>query len=118
MKVEGTPVVFADPVDYFVEADAAGLLTLHFTLPAQVPLKHGSLKVELAIYDPSFFIAFSFAESSPVRLATNAPKGCTVSVKKPNEEQAAAQLSEDMFSGDANVNFGVSYADTAEILCQ
>ena len=118
VQIEGVPLAFVDPVDYFVEADDAGLLTLHFTLPAKTPLKHGSLKVDLSIYDPSFFIAFSFAETSPVTLASGAPPGCRVAVKKPNEQEAAAQLSEDMFSGDANVNFGVTYAETAEVVCQ
>lgn len=111
-------MAFVDPVDYFVEADGTGLLTLHFTLPAKTPLKHGSLKVDLSIYDPSFFIAFSFAETSPVALASSAPPGCKVAVKKPEQQEAAAQLSEDMFNGDANVNFGVTYAETAEVICK
>lgn len=118
LQIEQTPVAFTDPTDYYVEADDKGVLTLHFTLPTKLPLKHGSLKVDLSIYDPSFFIAFSFAPASPVTLASTAPKGCAVAIKKPDQDEAAAQLSESMFSGDASVNFGVSYADSAEILCQ
>jgi ABC-type uncharacterized transport system substrate-binding protein len=118
VQIEQTPVAFADPTDYYVEADDMGLLTLHFTLPAKLPLKHGSLKVDLSIYDPSFFIAFALAEQEPVTLAANAPPGCKVAVRKPDQAQAATQLSEDMFSGDASVDFGASYADGVEILCQ
>ncbi|MEZ5924764.1 MAG: DUF1007 family protein [Hyphomicrobiaceae bacterium] len=117
MTIEGEPVTFTAPVDYYVEADAQGLLTLTFTLPMQAPVKHGSLKVDLSIYDPSFFIAFSFAEKNPVRLASSAPVGCEISVRRPNQEQANTQLTEDMFAGEVTVDYGSSFADTAEIRC-
>ncbi len=118
MKIEGDAVAFTDPIDYFVEADDKGLLTLTFTLPAKSPVKHGSLKVDLAIYDPSFFIAFSFAQKDPVSLASAAPQGCKIAVKRPDQEQANTQLTEDMFAGEATVDYGESFADTAEIQCQ
>lgn len=118
MKIETDAVAFADPVDYYVEADDQGLLTLHFTLPAKSPVKHGSLKVDLSVYDPSFFIAFTFAQDNPVRLASTAPAGCKIAVKRPDQEQANNQLTEDMFSSETSVDFGVGFADTAEIACQ
>ncbi len=118
MKIEGDAVAFTDPTDYFVEADDKGLLTLTFTLPAKSPVKHGSLKVDLSIYDPSFFIAFSFAQTAPVSLASAAPAGCKIAVKRPDQEQANNQLTEDMFAGEATVDYGESFADTAEIQCQ
>jgi ABC-type uncharacterized transport system substrate-binding protein len=118
MKIEGDPVTFADPVDYYVEADDQGLLTLSFTLPAKSPAKHGSLNVDLSVYDPSFFIAFSFAEKNPVSLAAAAPSGCRIAVKRPDQEQANNQLTEDMFSGAASVDYGAGFADTAEIVCR
>ncbi len=118
MKIEGDAVAFTDPIDYFVETDDKGLLTLTFTLPAKNPVKHGTLKVDLSIYDPSFFIAFSFAQQDPVSLASAAPTGCKIAVKRPDQEQANNQLTEDMFTGEATVDYGESFADTAEIQCQ
>lgn len=118
MKIEGDAVAFTDPIDYFVEANDKGLLVLTFTLPAKSPVKHGSLKVDLSIYDPSFFIAFSFAQDNPVSLASAAPAGCKIAVKRPDQEEANNQLTEDMFAGEATVDYGESFADTAEIQCQ
>ena len=118
MTIEGIAVAFTDPIDYYVEADDQGLLTLTFTLPAKVPIKHGSLNVVLSVYDPSFFIAFTFAEKNPVSLASTAPPGCKIAVKRPDQEQANNQLTEDMFSANASVNYGAGFSDTAEIVCR
>ena len=56
---------FLEPVDYFLEyKDAA--LTLHFTLPLKTPVKPKQLALE--VFDPSYFIDFTFADKDPVRL--------------------------------------------------
>ena len=52
------------PIDYYLVFDNS-VLTLHFTLPLKTPVKAQSLDLE--IYDPNYFVDFSFAEKDPVR---------------------------------------------------
>ncbi|SNY90915.1 ABC-type uncharacterized transport system, substrate-binding protein [Cohaesibacter sp. ES.047] len=75
--------IFAEPVDYWLTYDK-GLLTLHFTLPVLEAAKakvNAQKEVILDVYDPTFFVDFSFSDTSPIKLA-NAPGSCSVSVKK------------------------------------
>src|SRR6266699_80563 len=58
-KANGKKSDFSDPVDYWLELKD-GALTLHFTLPFKAPVKAHNL--ELAIYDPTWFVDFSFVE--------------------------------------------------------
>ena len=69
------------PVDYWLEF-TDGLLTLHFTLPFKTPVKAQSLDVEM--YDPTWFVDFSFAEKDPVKLV-GAPAACKLAVQRPGE---------------------------------
>ncbi|WP_319532783.1 DUF1007 family protein [uncultured Cohaesibacter sp.] len=75
--------IFSEPVDYWLTLDK-GVLTLHFTLPVLEAAKakvDASKEVILDVYDPSFFVDFSFANDSPITLA-NAGAGCSVAVKQ------------------------------------
>jgi ABC-type uncharacterized transport system substrate-binding protein len=99
------PLEFDEPVDYWLEADDKGILTLHFTLP----IKSGAPKggVALEVYDPTYFVAFSFAEGTPVSLA-GAPKGCSVEAKGPDDSASPGNNSESFF---AQLNAGSSYGE-------
>ena len=63
--VDGKKTELNQPVDYWLEF-TDGLLTLHFTLPFKTPAKAQNLSVEM--YDPSWFVDFSFAQKDPVKL--------------------------------------------------
>jgi ABC-type uncharacterized transport system substrate-binding protein len=74
---------FGEPVDYWLGYNAKdAVLTLHFTLPFNKPVRAGALDIE--VYDPEFFIDFSFAEKDAVRLV-NASAQCTAAIEKPRE---------------------------------
>ena len=60
-KANGKKVDFTDPADYWLDYDE-GVLTLNFTLPFKAPVKAKDLDLE--IYDPNYFVDFSFAEKS------------------------------------------------------
>ena len=84
---KGTPdsdeAIFSEPVDYWLTLDK-GLLTLHFTLPVIEAAKakvDARKEVVLDVYDPSFFVDFSFASDKPISL-TNAGAGCSFAVKQ------------------------------------
>lgn len=106
------------PQDYWVEYDGTAL-TLHFTLPLETPLDPGSKKVTVDVYDPSFFVAFGFADKAPIKLAGSAP-GCAAKVAEPDPEAAedAKALTESFFSQlGPNANYGSQFAQTVTVTC-
>jgi ABC-type uncharacterized transport system substrate-binding protein len=80
-KVDGKKAEFVDPVDYHLELKDS-LLTLHFTLPLKAPIKAQTLDVE--VYDPSYFIDFSYAEKDGIVLK-GAPAACKGMLNRPQE---------------------------------
>ena len=69
------------------------MLTLHFVLPLKTPVKAKTLNLE--VFDPSYFVDFSFAEKDAVALE-KAPAGCALSLAKPQEmtKEMAQRLAE------------------------
>ena len=61
-NADGKKLIFTDPIDYWLDYHD-NVLTLHFTLPLKVPVKAKTLTLE--IYDPTFFVDFSFADHAP-----------------------------------------------------
>ena len=115
-QVDGKKTEFNPPVDYWLEFTDR-LLTLHFTLPFKTPAKAQSLSVEM--YDPAFFIDFSFAQKDPVKL-TNAPAACQLAVLRPGEGGQSApkgQPGEAFFNSGAGSNFGAQFANKIAVKC-
>ena len=118
-KADGKKLQFSDPAagEYWLTYDDARL-TLHFTLKLKTPVKAKALDLE--VYDPSYFVDFTFEEKDPVKLA-GAPAGCRVSAAKPQDENAAAQakrLAE--LPRDApndGVNYGMLFANKIAVAC-
>lgn len=118
-KADGKKAPFTDPTDYWLEF-AGGALTLHFMLPLKAPVKAKTLTLE--IYDPTWFVDFSFAQSDPVSIAA-APRGCKLELERP-QTAATAQvggqqsLGEAFFNGlGATSNFGARFANRARVMC-
>jgi len=116
-KSGGKDVTFGEPKDYWLEADKDNVLTLHFTLPVAAKPAKGEMTVD--VYDPTWFVDFSFAEKDPVALA-NAPAGCTVDVKGPDEASTApTNLSESFFNNlTASSQFGSQFASRVSLRCK
>jgi ABC-type uncharacterized transport system substrate-binding protein len=107
------------PVDYWVEYDNT-VLTLHFTLPIETPIDPRPKDVDIDVYDPSFFVAFGFAEKAPVKIAGTPASGCTAEVDQPDPEsaEAAKALSEAFFSQlGPNSSYGSQFAQTMRVKC-
>jgi len=116
-KVNGKKTAFVDPVDYWLEfKDSA--LTLHFTLPFKSPQK--AQNFELEIYDPSYFVDFTFAEKDPVALVSAGPAQCKLAVGRPGEQSAAQsqRLGESFFNqlGQGST-FGAQFANKITVKC-
>ena len=115
-KLAGHDVEELPPRDYWVEHND-GLATLHFTLPLKKSVPKAKLKdFQFAVYDPTFYVSFAFAEGEPVRLA--AGSGCKPEISKPEVQAPPKSLSESIFSNsDKFMNFGQQYAETIRFKC-
>jgi ABC-type uncharacterized transport system substrate-binding protein len=114
-KAAGKKVPLVDPVDYYLEFNNS-MLTLNFTLPVQTPVKAPSLDVE--IYDPDYFVDFSFAEKDPVALK-GAPAACKFAVGRPGGAGAApvATPDESFFQKDSTTNYGAQFSNRIAVKC-
>jgi ABC-type uncharacterized transport system substrate-binding protein len=113
-KADGKKEKFQEPVDYFLEyKDAA--LTLHFTLPLKTPVKPRELALE--VFDPSYFIDFTFADKNPIKLV-GAPAACQMKFQRPSDGTATAQkLGEQNFMSGDNSNYGAMFANKITVDC-
>lgn len=92
-KINGKRVELADPpAGYYLDYKDE-ILTLHFTVPLKTPVK--AQEVEFDMYDPSYFVDFSFEKDNAVALV-GAPGNCKMTVMRPEEMDPAMaqQLSE------------------------
>ena len=114
-QVDGKKVEFADAKDYWLEFKDS-VLVLHFTLPVKSPAKAQSANFE--IYDPSYFIDFSFEGKDPVTLG-GAPGQCKLNVAKPGDTASpqGKRLSETFFNNPDSSNFGAQFANKIAVKC-
>ena len=74
-------IKFKFPDKYFLRA-YNGLLTLYYELPLAKPAVPRP-NMTLEIYDPQYFVAFTFAKKDPITLY-HAPPGCKASYHPPH----------------------------------
>ena len=118
LKAAGKPSEFDAPTDYWSEEGDDKLVTLHFTLPLKRPASAKTV-LSLAVYDPTYFVAFTLDDKAPVALVA-APAGCSASVSKPKPLEAAdnQKLSESYFTNmSPGLDFGIKLAERAIIAC-
>jgi ABC-type uncharacterized transport system substrate-binding protein len=116
-QVDGKKVEFSPAADYWLEFKDS-VLTLHFTLPVKEPAKAKAVNVE--VYDPSYFIDFSFddKDKDPVKLA-GTPGQCKLQVSKPGDTASpqGKRLSESFFNNPDSSNFGAQFANKIAVKC-
>lgn len=71
----GKDLELGEARDYWLE-HTDGNLSLNFTLLFAKPVLTEAKGLTVSVYDPTFFIAFDFAKTNPVKLSEGAPKGC------------------------------------------
>ena len=86
LRVDNKPIKLKFPDRYFLRS-ANGRLTLFYQLPLATPVRPG-LKTTLEVYDPEYFVAFTFAKTSPVTLY-HAPAGCHAEYHAPRPLDAS-----------------------------
>jgi len=80
LKIGKQRLKFEFPDQYFLR-EYDGHLTLFFQLPLTTPTAPGPTTT-LEIYDPEYFVAFTFAKHDPIALY-QAPAGCVAQIHPP-----------------------------------
>jgi ABC-type uncharacterized transport system substrate-binding protein len=114
LKADGKRQDFGPPQDYWLDYDK-GQLTLNFTLPVKDAVVARRTLI-LDVYDPTFFVDFSYADGDDAVRLANAPKGCAIQMSRPKKPDTASlgKLSEDYF---ANANMGFQFASKVIVAC-
>jgi len=115
-KANGKKTPFVDPdlKNAWLEYKDS-MLTLNFTLPFKTPVKASTLEVE--VFDPSYFVDFSFADKGAVTLV-GAPAQCALTTRKPTDAEVnvnAKNLNEAMFQDSSN--YGAQFANKISVKC-
>ena len=118
-KANGKKIEMKDPTDYYLDYNTKDtVLTLHFTLPLKTPVKAKELNVE--IYDPEYFVDFSFKDMKEPIALVGAPAACKLSVARPKELSVppGQQLGEAFFNQlNASENWGAQFANKIAVKC-
>jgi len=118
-KANGKKVEMKDPTDYYLDYNTKDtVLSLHFTLPLKAPVKAKELNVE--IYDPEYFVDFSFKDMKEPIALVGAPAACKLSVARPQELSVppGQQLGEAFFNQlNASQNWGAQFANKISVKC-
>lgn len=97
----GRKLDFAEPTDYWLEADDKGIVRFHFTLPLKDAVE-AKKPFSFQTYDPTFFVSFSADKAKPAALV-GAPAGCSMSAVAPpllaaSEDDKLKQAATENFS--------------------
>jgi ABC-type uncharacterized transport system substrate-binding protein len=85
LTVGETREVMVPPKEYWLELHGPRL-TLFYTLPLKKAVKVAG-KATLKVFDPEYFVAFTFLKDGPVKL-NDAPAGCNAAYQAPKELDA------------------------------
>ena len=118
-KANGKKIEVKEPTDYYLDYNTKDtVLTLHFTLPFKAPVKAKELNLD--IYDPEYFVDFSFKDvKAPIGLA-GATAACKLTIAKPKDLAAppGQQLGEAFFNQlSAADNWGAQFANKISVKC-
>ena len=103
--------------DELLKKTGAGNLFMVFGEPDIAIERNGKVTVEirgLDVYDPTFFVDFSYAEGDDAVRLAGGPAGCAVQLSRPKKPDPKGALSEDYF---ANANMGFQFASKVIIAC-
>lgn len=82
VEVDGRQQAYGKPREARVTRDAKGLLALSFVLPLATPAAPGGKGVKVDVFDPTYFVAYSFDEPDAIALQA-APAGCKATYRPP-----------------------------------
>ena len=113
--INGRKAIFGAPIEYWFEQND-GSLTLNFTLPLKSAAKLRTM--EMVIYDPLYYLDFSFPEKEPAGLP-HAPASCKLTVSKGKDIVAApGQSAKDAYVKEVDAKgYGWQFATFVNVEC-
>lgn len=96
--------------------EAAGRLSLSFTVPLATPLQLASAPAELRIFDPTYYISIDYLKDDPVRQTGAVPTGCSFESRTPDIENVWLGLPETAFT-DPSSRLGAHFATIVTATC-
>ncbi len=123
LKVGGREQAFAEPKEPAARMEDRALV-MTFLLPLKNPVQQGRGVAALEVYDPTYFVAFAFADGSDAATLTGAPEGCTATVTRPKTEQpktaegGSPGMTEAFFEALTTASgYGVQFASRVLVAC-
>jgi ABC-type uncharacterized transport system substrate-binding protein len=111
----GHELKFGEASDYWLE-HTDGILSLHLTLPFAQPVLADAKGLTFTVEDPTFFIAFEFAKTDPVKLGAGAPKECRISITTPGKK-SDSPLTPDSGPASAALGLSLGFTKTVAVEC-
>ncbi len=106
-----------EPADYRLEYKDK-LLTLYFTVPLSAPVPFENIKdFSLAIYDPEMYVALTFADKTPVKIASLKPVACTAHTEDGAAEPRKLSTSRLAEITEPSGGVGLRFAQRITITC-
>ncbi len=113
-KSAGGKERFVDPVEYYLDYKDS-VLTLHFMLPFKKPVNSKTLTLE--IFDPTYFVDFTFAQKDPVSLAVRLRPASSISRDRPRTTQPRRNCPSNRSSMAPTPIFGANFATKVAVNC-
>jgi len=117
-KQNNAKLKFKAPENVTLDADEKKIVTLRFFMPLETPIA-AKAPFSFQVYDPTYFVSFSFEKQEPVTMA-KPPAGCSLSLVEPKPLVAAEtqKLSEAFFQNfSPGADFGIKLATRAIVAC-
>lgn len=95
------------------------LVNLSFVLPLEQPVKADAAAYSFAVYDPTYYISFTFENDMQMQIASSKPSGCQTQFTAPKQTISSLfNMSEaDFLNLGVNVNFGGQFAQHVILQC-
>lgn len=95
------------------------LLVLSFTLPLSKAVHADAAAYSFSVYDPTYYISFTFEDDMYPQLTSTTPKGCRTQLDSPKQSvEKLMNMSEIDFQNlGVNINFGGQFAQTVVLQC-
>ncbi|MEJ8573888.1 DUF1007 family protein [Microbaculum marinum] len=111
---------FSAPTDSWTEFDGS-VLSFQFTLPLEEPIDPARFKTGIDVFDPAYFVGFTFADDNPVRLV-DAPEACRSRTGRARgfDEAIAGKLAQIPATGELPpdlLDLTVTNANTIRVIC-
>jgi len=117
VRMDGKKLTIGVPKDYWLDYNGS-VITYHMTLPLKEATKPSKVMM-VEIYDPTYFVSFSFPDIAAPVTMPSAPKGCSITVARPKQDAQPSQTLNEAFfnSVTAGNDVGAQFSSRIVLAC-